>query len=84
MKLKKKNLIKEIELDFRGVFKNRTYKFNFKNKDSKADIYISLKTGTVFNSPSSNSSQSLDLWSKKIYSKKSYFLLLMLANGILL
>lgn len=70
MKLKKKNLIKEIELDFRGVFKNRTYKFNFKNKVSKSDVYISLKTGTVFNSPSSNSSQSLDLWSKKIYSKK--------------
>tara|TARA_B100001093_G_scaffold491897_1_gene532446 strand:- start:1961 stop:2890 length:930 start_codon:yes stop_codon:yes gene_type:complete len=66
----KDKLIEEIELDFKGVTSNRTIKYEFKNKISKSQLYISKKTGTVFHSPSNDSIESLELWSKKIYSKK--------------
>ncbi len=70
MKYKKNKLIEEVKLDFCGVTLNRSVKVKFKNKISKSPVYISKKTGTVFHSPSNNSSESLEMWSKKIYSKK--------------
>ncbi len=70
MKYKRNKLIEEVKLDFRGVTLNRSVKIEFKNKISKSPVYISKKTGTVFHSPSNNSSESLEMWSKKIYSKE--------------
>lgn len=68
--MKKNNLIKEVMLDYKGIFKGRALEFKFKNKITKSKLYISKKTGTIFHSPSSNSSESLKLWDKKIYSNK--------------
>ena len=68
--MKKNLLVNEIELDFNGITYNRTNKYKFKNKISKSPLYISKKTGTIFHSPSINSAQSLEIWTKKIYSKK--------------
>ncbi len=70
MKYKKNKLIEEVKLDFLGKIINRSIRVKFKNKISKSTVYISKKTGTVFHSPSNNAAQSLDIWSKKIYSKK--------------
>ena len=65
-----KKLSKEIFLDFNGVVKKRTIKLKFSKKISKSDIYISKKTGSIFHSPTNNAQESLEAWSKKIYSKK--------------
>mgnify|MGYP001177494023 FL=1 len=69
MKFKKNKLIEEIKLDFLGKVTSRAVRVKFKNKISKSPVYISKKTGTVFHSPSKNAAQSLNIWSKKIYSK---------------
>ena len=66
MTKKKNKLVEEIELDFNGVTVNRTIKYNFKNNISKSQLYISKKTGTLFHSPSNNSIESLNIWSKKL------------------
>ncbi|WP_415300325.1 methyltransferase domain-containing protein [Candidatus Pelagibacter sp. Uisw_134_02] len=65
-----KKLSKEIFLDFNGVVKKRTIKLKFSKKISKSVIYISKKTGSIFHSPTNNAQESLEAWSKKIYSKK--------------
>ena len=68
--MKKNSLANEVKLDFNGISSNRTIAYKFKNNISKSQLYISKKTGAIFHSPSSNAPQSLELWAKKIYSKK--------------
>lgn len=69
-KLKINSLVKDVKLDFNGITNKRTIEYKFKNNISKSQVYISKKTGTIFHSPSNDTTQSLNLWAKKIYSKK--------------
>lgn len=68
--MKKNKLIDDVFLDFAGVTKNRAVKIKFNKKFSKSDVFISKKTGCVFHSPTDNAQESLNKWSKKMYSKK--------------
>ncbi len=68
--MKSKDLIKEIELDYNGFTLNRAIKIKFKKKVSKSPIYLSKNTGCLFHSPNKNSDESVNQWTKKIYSKK--------------
>ena len=63
-----KGLSKEVYRDYTGQTNKRTFKLKFRNKISKSSVYVSKKTGCVFHKPTFNTSGSLDVWEKQIFS----------------
>ena len=64
---------KEFEIinDFKGKVTNRAIKLNFLKKLTKADIYVSKKTGTLIPGTYYNKNKNLAVWEKK-YKNKIY------------
>ena len=69
--VKKLNYKEEITKDFKGIANsNRSVRLNFLSSVSKSTVYVSKYTGLVYHSPDLNSDESLNIWSKKIFSNK--------------